>query len=317
MLMKDACQQFLFNCKYNKKLSEHTIRAYEQDIKDFNSLTEVKFIDDINKSKIKIFIRRLQQSDLSVRTVKRKIACIKSMIKWLEQEEIISNNPFYQIDTSIKSPTLLPRNLPKQALRKMLRAARSSLNLKKEDNYDLKKLQTLIHTGKQLNKLTCILIIELLFTTGVRVSELVNIELSHIFFNERKIKILCKGQRERFVFLPNIELVELLIAYISLRKVTNAQHFFLLVNSRGNQASPQFVRKLLRNTAIKARVDKVTPHMYRHSSACQLLESGLDIRYVQRLLGHQSILTTQLYTHVHDNDLQKKISKANIRSFIT
>ncbi|KZN67436.1 hypothetical protein N478_01430 [Pseudoalteromonas luteoviolacea S4060-1] len=238
------------------------------------------------------------------------------MFRWLEQEEIIASNPMLKVDTTLKVPNQLPRNIPKKNLKKMLKTAREELGLTKGQGYELQSIDVLINSAKNLNKLTCVLSLELLFATGVRVSELVSIEFNHIMLKERKVKVLGKGQRERFVFLPSIEILTLLNTYTSVRSKLGIESSFLLVNSRGNQASPHFIRKLLRETAEKANIDRITPHMYRHSSACQLLESGVDIRYVQKLLGHQSILTTQLYTHVNDNELQKKITKANIRSFI-
>ena len=316
MLTKEVCKQFLSYCQHTKQLSKHTIKAYKQDLLVFNRLVLQQPINDFDKKQLKAYVSQLHQMELSARTIKRKIACLKSMFRWLELEDIIEINPFNKVDVSIKLPRQLPRNIPKNNLRKMLNSARVNLNLSKENNYNLTTLKMLISTPKQLNRLTSLLVIELLFSTGMRVNELVNIEISHIFFNEKKIKILGKGQRERFVFLPNKELIELVNSYLTLRKVTKPKHDLLLTNSRGNIASTHFIRKLIRDTAKDAKIDNVTPHMYRHSAACQLLESGVDIRFVQRLLGHQSILTTQLYTHVNDNVLQKRITKANTRGSI-
>ncbi|MGL1956602.1 MAG: tyrosine-type recombinase/integrase [Colwellia sp.] len=296
MLTKDVCEQFLSHCQHTKQLSTHTIKAYKQDLASFNLLVQEQQIYDFDKKQLKNYVFQLHKMELSLRTIKRRIACLKSMFRWLELEDIIEVNPFHKTDVSIKLPRQLPRNIPKNNLRKMLKSARINLNLHKEDNYNLTTLKASISTPKQVNKLTSLLVVELLFSTGMRVSELVNIEISQIFFSEKKIKILGKGQRERFVFLPSKELTELVNSYISLRKITKPKHDFLLTNSRGNMASTHFIRKLIREIAIHAKIDRVTPHMYRHSAACQLLESGVDIRFVQKLLGHQSILTTQLYT---------------------
>ncbi|MCF2856946.1 tyrosine-type recombinase/integrase [Pseudoalteromonas sp. SMS1] len=316
MLIQEASRQFLLHCQYVRKLSPHTLRAYKRDLDTFVELIEENSVLDLNKHHFKRYLFELHQIGLSIRSIKRRIACLKSMFRWLEQEEVIASNPMQKVDTSLKVPNVLPRNIPKKNLRKMLNTARSELGLAKEANYDLSSVSALVNSSKDLNKLTCILSLELLFATGVRVSELVNIELNHILIKERKVKVLGKGQRERFVFLPSVEVVTLLNTYVTLRGRLSVEHNYLFVNSRGKQASPHFIRKQIRQTAEKAKIEKVTPHMYRHSSACQLLESGVDIRYVQKLLGHQSILTTQLYTHVHDKELQKKITKANIRSFI-
>ncbi|KZN44049.1 tyrosine-type recombinase/integrase [Pseudoalteromonas luteoviolacea] len=316
MLIQEASRHFLLHCQYARKLSPHTLRAYKRDLDTFVELVEEKNVLDLNKHHFKRYLYDLHQTGLSIRSIKRRIACLKSMFRWLEQEEVINSNPMLKVDTSLKVPNLLPRNISKKNLRKMLNTARSELGLAKEASYDLSNVGPLVRSSKDLNKLTCILSLELLFATGVRVSELVNIELNQVLMRERKVKVLGKGQRERFVFLPSVELLSLLNTYVTLRGRLNVEHLYLFVNSRGKQASPHFIRKLIRKTAEKAKIEKVTPHMYRHSSACQLLESGVDIRYVQKLLGHQSILTTQLYTHVNDNELQKKITKANIRSFI-
>ncbi|MBQ4864135.1 tyrosine-type recombinase/integrase [Pseudoalteromonas sp. MMG013] len=317
MLVHEVCNLFLSHCQYNKQLSIHTIRAYKQDLACFNKLTKVQEVQNFDKNQLKYYVSQLHQMGLGARTVKRRVACLKSMFKWLELEDIIIVNPFHKADISLKIPKQLPRNIPKSNLRKILKSARAALNLEKEDSYTASKLKELIVKPKQLNKLTSLLVVELLFSTGIRVSELVNINLLHISIVEKKILILGKGQRERFVFLTNKEIADLVNAYIIVRGITNPNHDYLLVNSRGKPASSHFIRKLLRQESDAAKVDKVTPHMYRHSAACQLLESGVDIRYVQRLLGHQSILTTQLYTHVNDNVLQRKIAKANTRSSIT
>ncbi|MCF6435979.1 tyrosine-type recombinase/integrase [Pseudoalteromonas sp. MMG022] len=316
MQISETCEQFLAYCKTNKQLSTLTLKAYRQDLTTFQSLVREQEISEFDKKQLQNYLHRLQQTSLSVRTIKRRIACLKAMFRWLEREEFIQTNPFHKADISIKVPTQLPRNIPKSNLRKMLRTARTNLNICKHDSYNITTLSALIKTPKHLNQLTALLAIELLFATGVRVSELVNIDIKHIHLSEKKIKIFGKGQRERYVFIPSSEVVELIRAYLSLRNVTTAGHSLLLTNSRGKPASAHFIRKLIRETSHAAKLEKVTPHMYRHSAACQLLESGVDIRFVQRLLGHQSILTTQLYTHVNDNALQKQITKANTRGGI-
>lgn len=316
MLNNEVCEQFLSHCQHGKQLSPLTIKAYKQDLASFTQLVKQQNIQNFDKKQLKDYVTHLHQSNLSIRTIKRRIACLKSMFRWLELEDIIEINPFHKADISVKIPRQLPRNIPKSNLRKMLKSARSNLNLSKEDCYSLSRLQGLIATPKQVNKLTCLLAVELLFSTGMRVGELVSIKIKHVFLSEKKIKILGKGQRERFVFLPSKELSDLVGSYLSLREITKPKHGLMLTNSRGKEASPHFIRKLIREMSSFAKIDKITPHMYRHSAACQLLESGVDIRFVQRLLGHQSILTTQLYTHVNDSVLQKKIAKANTRGAI-
>nr|WP_275443045.1 tyrosine-type recombinase/integrase [Pseudoalteromonas sp. OOF1S-7] len=174
-----------------------------------------------------------------------------------------------------------------------------------------------VRSKRRLNDLTTLVALEIMISTGVRVSELSGIDLSDIYINEKKIKIMGKGSRERFVYLTDQEIVKLLKNYIDNRPICAPNHSQLLTNSRGQPASTQFLRKLIKTLSQQSNTQlKVTPHMLRHSAACELLESGLDIRFVQRLLGHSSISTTERYTHVSDNVLQKKITKANVRKRI-
>lgn len=172
MLTNKVCELFLFHCQHNKQLSPHTIKAYEQDLTTFNELTKTQEIECFDKKQLQNYVMQLHQMELSVRTVKRRIACLKSMFRWLEHEDIIDINPFHKADISIKTPKQLPRNIPKSNLRKMLKSARANLNLTKEDSYHLSTLRSLISTPKQVNKLTCLLAVELFFSTGMRVSEL-------------------------------------------------------------------------------------------------------------------------------------------------
>ena len=148
--------------------------------------------------------------------------------------------------------------------------------------------------------------------------ELVSIRVENIDFGSQKVRIFGKGARERFVFLPHSEIIEGLNKYLNLRKMHAAEHGFLLINGRGEPASTQFIRKLIKELVDEMKIQRrITPHMFRHSAACELLESGVDIRFVQRLLGHQSISTTEIYTHVNDNALFDRVKKADVWSSLT
>ncbi len=301
------------HCEHNKRLSEHTLAAYQRDLDCFLAFKQSLTIVDCDKEHLKRYVVWLNQQDLSVKTVKRRLACLKSMFRWLELEEVIENNPFHKLDFNLKLPRQLPRNIPKKELKKILKAARMLANVPVDEPYSHEAIAKTVTSSRAFNRLTTLVCIELLFATGMRVSELVGLTLSHVFITERKMKILGKGQRERYVFLPDQDLKTLIHSYIRLRFIVEPDHDHLISNSRGKAPNTQYVRKLLHKLTENLVSDKVTPHMYRHSAACQLLESGVDIRYVQRLLGHQSISTTELYTHVNDVVLQRKIAKANTR----
>ena len=303
-------------CKNNKKLSSHTIKAYQIDLCQFEScIGNLKSVSEIRKYDIVQFHDWLSGMELAPSSIKRKLACVKAMFRWLEIEEVITENPFNKVRASIKLPRRLPRNANASDISKIITQTQLKLGMEGNKSYSSTCIRNLIINKKSLNKLTTILSTELMLCTGMRVSELVNMNIPSINVAERKIKLLGKGSRERFVYLTDAKTCDLMDAYIKAREITEPDTDKLLVNSRGQSASTQFIRKLIKEAAISAQAGAhITPHMLRHSAACELLESGLDIRFVQRLLGHSSISTTEIYTHVSDTLLKEKVSNANVRS---
>lgn len=311
-LLKEAIEQFLFVCQKLKNLSHLTLKAYRLDLQQFKVIVGEIEISKVTKNEISKFHYSLQEQEMSPRTIKRKLACIRTMFKWLEQEDIIDSSPFNKIRNNIKLPKHLPRNVTSSDIKKMILKSRSELavSIKQDTSFNI--------VGKrELNPITSLVSLELLVSTGLRISELANIQLTDIDLAEQKIKIFGKGSRERYVFIADKTHLELIKGYISSRLVTTPNNNNFLVNSRGQPASAQFLRKLIKELAIRANTSKhITPHMFRHSAACELLESGVDIRFVQRLLGHSSISTTEIYTHVSDKVLKEKIIQANVRNQI-
>lgn len=309
---------YLKICTNNKKLSKHTLKAYKIDLYQFESCVgENLRLSEITKAEITKFHDWLSELKLAPASIKRKLACVKAMFRWLELEEILTINPFNKTRTAIKLPRRLPRNVTASDIHKMIKKAKTELGIPQNDMYSVQELCSLISTKKSLNKLTTVISIELMLCTGMRVSELTSIKTASVNVTDRKIKLFGKGSRERFVYLPDEETCNLVRAYTSARKKTEPCTDNFLVNSRGEPASTQFIRRLIRDAAQEACTDvHVTPHMLRHSAACELIESGLDIRFVQRLLGHSSISTTEIYTHVSDNLLRDKVSQANVRNRI-
>ncbi len=154
--------------------------------------------------------------------------------------------------------------------------------------------------------------ITLLFTTGLRVGELVAISVNDVSQSDGVIQVRGKGNRERQVFILKGEASTILASFLRRRQGLATECENLLVRADGQRISSQYVRRRLQRIAIDAGIDRrITPHMLRHTAATQLLEAGVDIRFVQRLLGHTSILTTQLYTEVRDVALRKRVEKAD------
>ncbi len=158
---------------------------------------------------------------------------------------------------------------------------------------------------------------ELLFATGVRVAELAALRDEDIDLTAGVITITGKGDRQRRVYIPDSDIRDLMIAYLSARTKRGHAGPPFLVNSRGGAASPQFIRRLIRKLGEHVVLSRrVTPHMFRHSVATYLLKEGVDIRYVQRLLGHRSIVTTEIYTHVADAALKSRVIEKHPRKTI-
>jgi len=316
MKIDQASKTFLAYSQHTKKLSPLTIKAYQQDLTLLSILTKNRSIRSIKSKKIIECVNKLFAKGETNSTVKRRLACYKCFFKWLEHQKLIKQTPFYNLDLKIKLPQRLPRNLNQVELKQLLKTSKKNLGISPRDSY-INNDVFLIIDKTTINELTLLLTIELLFTTGLRISELSNITLDDIHLESRYIQINGKGQRERRVFITNESIKELLTQYLTLRLVTLPSHDVLLVNRQGKPATPQTIRIWLRKLSSSAKISRrATPHMYRHSAATSLIDAGLDIRYVQKLLGHQSITTTQIYTHVSNSELFQKISNANIQEKI-
>ncbi len=311
-----AGNQYLAFCEFTKKLSAHSIKAYKRDIEQFVIFSGGQLnILEINKEHIRKFVDFCFLEELSHATIKRRLACLKSFFKWLENDETIPLTPFAKLDLKIRVPQKLPRNLSVQELSALLKASKKKLGILNISAYLYKDFLNI--TPKNINDLTTLVCIELLYSTGVRVGELAEIRLTDIYFSEEYIHIRGKGQRERRVFLVDNSVKRLVKIYIKCRNMLSPDHNFLLINRLGRAATCQSIRIWLKQCSKNAKLSRIaTPHMCRHSTATELLANGVDIIYVQKLLGHQSITTTQLYTHISYKDTQRNIARANLREDI-
>ena len=272
---------FIENCLYNKNLNHKTIKAYKIDLKQYFEFSELEY----NKEKIKSYITHLNKS-YKIKTVKRKIATLKAFTHFLVFEEIIQINPFDKIKTSFKEPLILPKTVPINAINEILKSAYHDLTVANSDY-------------EKMCAIRDIAVLELLFATGARVSEICSLKPENVNINDKFIKIWGKGSKERIIHIGNND-VMLSIAryYEKFKERINASGFFF-VNKLNKKLSEQSVRVIInRHTANSGFNKHITPHMFRHSFATLLLEEDVDIRYIQKMLGHSSITTTQIYTHV-------------------
>jgi integrase/recombinase XerD len=252
-------------------------------------------------------LRRLKET-----SVKRRVACLKVMFRWLELDEVIETTPFHRLDARIRLPRRLPRNLTNDEARRLQTAAAARAGI--SGRLTVAKVERAARHAN-LNALTALVVVEVLLCTGLRVGELASAVVDDIDLKEGVITVNGKGSRQRRVFLPDPELRALIEGYVTARAQAAHATNRLLVTAQGAAIAAQHIRQLVRETAEEARlVRRVTPHMLRHTAATQLLENGLDIRFVQRLLGHQSISTTEGYTTVTDTSLRTNITEARARA---
>lgn len=280
--IKSYVNDYLDDCLLRKRLSQKTMRAYKNDLNQFFSFTESFSEDSIN---ITEYIHHLNKKYTKYKTIKRKIASVKAFYSYLEYEEIIEFSPFRKIRTQIKEPKLLPKTIPNSFLKEIFDNLYKSYNEAKTDYQ--KKIS-----------LRNIAMIELLFSTGIRISELCNIKIENIDFKEQTLKIFGKGSKERILYIGNDHVLNILKKYNDLNCNNKNQSFFF-INKFGDKISEQSVRILLNKIEKELNFSiHITPHMLRHTFATKLLEKDVDIRYIQNILGHSSISTTQIYTHV-------------------
>ncbi len=290
--IQSAAEEFFKHCTYEKNLSVKTLKAYGIDLAQLtNFLIEKNYsleVHQITKKELREYLEKL--STLKPKSVKRKVATIKAMFNYLEFEDKIEINPLRKMRINIKEPKRLPRVMDIREIGRIFKYAYSQ-NDKISDPASY-------HYQASLRNIA---VVELLFITGARVSEISNLKIENIDLVSGAVSIKGKGNKERFIHICNHETLKILKQYKSLfaDKIDNASGFFL-INRLGHKLSDQSIRQIVKHLSSKAGIQKhITPHVFRHSFATLLLEKDVDIKYIQSLLGHSSIMTTQIYTHVN------------------
>ena len=288
MGIRDTTKAFLSHCTSERHLSANTLAAYQQDLAEFLSYFGNTEIAEVTGASLVSYVTFLSGARaLAPSTVKRRVACLKSMFAWLLRRSELASNPFSTVEIRVRMPERLPRSLGNAEMAKLAEAA--------DAQEGLGRLATF-----------------LLFTTGARVGELTSLRLADVDAGAGTIRILGKGGRERIVFVTNERVLKLLVQQVETRRISASLQECLLVCGRGYRARPATIRReLLRISNYAGLERRITPHMLRHTAATSLLEAGVDMRFVQRLLGHRSIATTQIYTHVSDVALRAAVSRAD------
>lgn len=292
--MKEYILKFIDELKYERHYSELTIDGYLHDLNVFLEYlndSNIKKYSDVEYQDIRLFISSLYESYNS-KTISRYISSIKSFFKYLKKENIINNNPCILI-----SNPKLEKKLPKY------------LNFN-----DTKKFLNAYSTDDYIG-LRNSLILELIYSTGIRVSEVCNIKLNDISKENKTIVINGKGKKERIVYFGNICL-DLMNKYLNLSydKLNKNKLEYLFLSKTGKKINEREIRKIFYDASIISGVMLISPHVLRHTFATHMLTSGADLRSVQELLGHSNLSTTQIYTHLTNDKIRNTYLKAHPRA---
>jgi len=283
MNWKRALEEYRNYLVLEKAHANNTIEAYLRDLKKLAEFClsdlEIKDCTKLSSENIRLFIIKLHEQAASSKSQARILSSLNSFYKYLKLEDCITLNPFSKIDQP-SIPRKLPETLSKEEIDTII------------DSVDL--------SGKFGERNRTIL--ETLYSCGLRVSELVNLQCSRLFLDEGFLIVLGKGSKERLIPL-NKTLITYIKDYVGLirshQNIASGHEDFVFLNNRGKQLTRVMIYTILKKEAIKAGIHKkISPHTFRHSFASHLLNGGADLRAIQSLLGHESISTTEIYLHI-------------------
>ena len=283
--LQNQITKYLNYCQEQKRLDSKTLKAYQIDLKQFYSDILTTEVNQITPDIIEKYISKLHQA-YKPKTVKRKLASTKAFFRYLEYKEIIERNPFNRIQIKFREPAILPRTIPLYIVETFL----STIYTQRT---------TAPTTYQKRNALRDAAIIELLFATGIRITELCSLKPFDVNLYEKTILIYGKGSKERKIQIGNDDVITILQEYTEnfTYEIQACNYFF--VNQSGRPLSDQAVRRMINKYTSLAAIElHITPHMFRHTFATSLLEADVNIRYIQEMLGHSSINITEIYTHV-------------------
>lgn len=309
MTVTEAAESFLLHCRYEKNLSPHTLRAYAIDLRQFASALAERSaptaVEALGKAEIREYVRGLFDG-FAPKTVRRKVATLKALFNFLEREDVIAMTPFRRLDVRIKEPRRLPRVVSLSDLTRLLR------------HLYVSKRQTVDRASEDYRLVVRdIAALEVMFATGARVSEVCGLRCGTVDVQQGRLRIFGKGGKERTLSLCDGESLRAVREYRELCRAGAGDDEPFFQSRLGHALSSQSVRAMLRRRGAAAGLHgKVTPHMIRHSVATLLLAAGVDIRTIQQLLGHSSIITTQLYTQVDDSAQRRMLTDKHPRRLV-
>jgi site-specific recombinase XerD len=301
MRLQEARPQYIQWLLTTRDLSPHTIRAYDSDLAALERhIGSEARVADIDGPQLLAFLEEQRLVGLAPKSIRRRASGLRGFCRWLLRYKYVEADPWKDVTLSLGRTRTLPRPVPTHDLDRLLLSLRRSADVRRESVPG-----TILERPREA---TTLFAVAVMVTTGLRVSEVVGLRCRDIDLSAGTFRVLGKGRRERLVFLTNDWLAGLACSYLVTRSFYNIDHEQLLFDRNGTP---------LTAAALRARIAKAgecagTSQRVTHTAATQLIESGVDIRYVQRLLGHASLMTTELYTHVADRALRRVVAEADV-----
>ncbi len=285
---------FLDYLRHQRRVSPHTLSSYQRDLgklQEYCNTAQLSEWDDLRDHHIRAFIARLRRNNLSPRSIQRTLSAVRSFYNYLQRQGLAKINPANGVSAP-KQPRPLPALLDVDQTAQLL-------NIKSDKPLDLRDRAMM----------------ELIYSSGLRLSELVNLDLNNIDLSDQTVRVIGKGNKERMLPVGRYAITALQ-AWLAVRSgMAAVGENAIFINNRGRRISQRMVQLRMKEWAIKQGVNsQLHPHMLRHSFASHLLESSGDLRAVQELLGHADISTTQIYTHVDFQHLAAVYDKAHPRA---
>ncbi len=292
MSWDESIADFIVHLRVEKSLSNNSIEAYSEDVRKLRTYMEELGLHspkEVEPSHVENFLAHLYDLNLGKTSQARILSGVKAFFRYLMLEDVIEQSPTELIE-SPKISRKLPEILTPEEIDQLIAA----IDLSKPDG----------HRNKAM--------LETLYSCGLRVSELVNLQLSNLYFNDEFIRVIGKGNKERLVPIGSmaIKAIQLYLSVRTTQRVNREFENIVFLNRRGNQLTRAMVFTIIKRLAKAIGLKKnISPHSFRHSFATHLISNGADLRAVQQMLGHESILTTEIYTHLD----RKHLSEAIIR----
>ena len=284
-------EKFIRYLDIERNASKHTLINYSVDLKSLSEFLKEEPIEKVDYVSLRRYLAHVKELSLSKVSIARKIASIRSFFKFLFREGIIKNNPASSLSTP-KRDKHLPKFLDEKEIVLLLESP------DKEGEAGLRDRA----------------ILETLYSTGIRVSELVGLNMDHIDQIGGIIKVYGKGKKERIVPIGERAL-QAIRDYLKARRPVAKETKALFFNKNGGRLTDRSIRRIINKYIIKASIQqKISPHTLRHSFATHMLDHGADLRSVQELLGHANLSTTQIYTHITTERLKSAYTKAHPRA---